>query len=713
MRLAALPVLLLLSLLSVIPAAAQSNPTPDTCGLPKKGSLYTAVTYTLTANCTQTGQIHISPNLPANSTVTIDGKGYTVDATALNNSKPFVWCVGHTKGTKLVIKDLTIKGGGRSGNGALRLVKCNNTLTNVTLTESYGRAIFIQSGNDTATTTTATSVLIEKTKGLRYQWVGESGAVSLSGKITASFTNTVIRDIVHNSAAVKSAAEDGNTPTVTFSGCLTKQRIHPEFTSDTITDSSTGACSGTIGNKGSADLANPEPVTAACGMPLAGVLQNSAQYSLSADCQLTDTLYIPTGLSVKINGNGYTIKSASGKYGISTAGTTTIDGVVFDGGSNNNIFAMHEGALTVKNTTFKNQKQPIRIMDPPVTFDRVLFEDNDVGTWAFGSVMLVMRTATVTVKNSIMRDNTGAGTSTSNGAIHIGYLAPGFTTKPSVTISGCKLWSNNTPADSFISGTNGTLTDNSSGDPCTYAGAPPPGVPKFTLPSLPSASSAGLYIPATPIACTGAWLNDRAGYRIRATYDICDGAQFQRRDISAIGIQWIVDAGPLDVVDAWGWIRPTAEVCFPQAGSMLFISTSNGARSVMPLDSFRDGDLTCARIGQPGTIVLLPADSPHSTPPADNPPGPLVAPVPEQASAPVEPTAVPTAIPSTPLSNCMVRTKAILNMRASPNGRIVGLVPWEAWLTALEYAPGWYKIDFHGERGWISADYVEPRGSCA
>ena len=175
------------------------------------------------------------------------------------------------------------------------------------------------------------------------------------------------------------------------------------------------------------------------------------------------------------------------------------------------------------------------------------------------------------------------------------------------------------------------------------------------------ASGSGPYVRPTDIPCTGAWLNDRTGYRIRASYDICDGAQFERRDISAIGIQWIVDAGPLDVVDAWGWIRPTAEICFPQAGSMLFISTSNGARSVTPLDSFRDGHYSCGRIEVAGTIVLLPADSPHSTPPADNPPGPLVAPVPEQQEeVPAEPTAVPTAIPSTPLSNCMVRTNSYL-----------------------------------------------------
>ena len=60
----------------------------------------------------------------------------------------------------------------------------------------------------------------------------------------------------------------------------------------------------------------------------------------------------------------------------------------------------------------------------------------------------------------------------------------------------------------------------------------------------------------------------------------------------------------------------------------------------------------------------------------------------------------------------MVRTKAILNLRQTPGGAIVGLVPWEAWLTALEHSPGWFKIDFHGAQGWISADYVEPRGNC-
>ena len=51
--------LILFPLLFVAPAYAQTdptNPTPDeTCGLPKEGTIVATVTYTLKANCTQTG----------------------------------------------------------------------------------------------------------------------------------------------------------------------------------------------------------------------------------------------------------------------------------------------------------------------------------------------------------------------------------------------------------------------------------------------------------------------------------------------------------------------------------------------------------------------------------------------------------------------------------------------------------------------------------
>ena len=220
----------------------------------------------------------------------------------------------------------------------------------------------------------------------------------------------------------------------------------------------------------------------------------------------------------------------------------------------------------------------------------------------------------------------------------------------------------------------------------------------------------GPNIPPTPVSCTGYVLNQATDLRLSASFGICNGIQFQRLEARGIGIQGIVEGGFLDAVDVWGWVRPTVEVCFPQAGKTLFLNAASSPRTVAPLASFRDGFFTCARVTTAGTIVLMSPDSPHGSSPADSPPGPLAMPAAQSPAA--QPAPEPTAIASTPLSNCMVRTQAILNLRTSPNGTIVGLVPWDAWLTAFARSPGWYYIDYHGERGWISAGHVEPRGSC-
>ena len=176
----------------------------------------------------------------------------------------------------------------------------------------------------------------------------------------------------------------------------------------------------------------------------------------------------------------------------------------------------------------------------------------------------------------------------------------------------------------------------------------------------------GVYSPSatsTPIACTGELLN-KQGYRIQTTYGLCAGVQFQRVYSSGIGIGWIVAGGFVDAIDVWAWVQPTVEVCFPQAGKTLFLNAAFSPRSVEPLASFRDGNFTCARIGSAGTVVLMAPNSAHGTAPADSSPGPLIMPAP----APAAPAPEPTAIPSTPLANCMVRTKAILNLRSSPGG---------------------------------------------
>ena len=71
-----------------------------------------------------------------------------------------------------------------------------------------------------------------------------------------------------------------------------------------------------------------------------------------------------------------------------------------------------------------------------------------------------------------------------------------------------------------------------------------------------------------------------------------------------------------------------------------------------------------------------------------------------------------------------MRTKYIVNFRETPGGALLhyeapwgeempGLLPFDVTLTALERTAEWYRVDYHGTRGWVSARYVTPLGDCA
>ncbi len=64
------------------------------------------------------------------------------------------------------------------------------------------------------------------------------------------------------------------------------------------------------------------------------------------------------------------------------------------------------------------------------------------------------------------------------------------------------------------------------------------------------------------------------------------------------------------------------------------------------------------------------------------------------------------------LRDCTVTTTHNLNFRDGPDGVRVGLVPGGTTLEAMASAPGWFKVEFQGKSGWISADYVVTKGDC-
>ncbi|MCY4071278.1 MAG: SH3 domain-containing protein [Chloroflexi bacterium] len=174
------------------------------------------------------------------------------------------------------------------------------------------------------------------------------------------------------------------------------------------------------------------------------------------------------------------------------------------------------------------------------------------------------------------------------------------------------------------------------------------------------------------------------GYRLGATYGFTSGIQFRRLGQDGIGDQAALAGGFLDALDVYGYVEQGVEVCFPMLGRLLFLDAATAPRAVSELPSQRDGYHTCARLDRPGTLVLAPGD-----------PAPAV-------SVDVRPA----------LANCMVRTLDMLNFRAAPAGEILQVLPYNVTLTALARAPGWFKVDYHGAQGWVSADYVQPQGDC-
>ena len=196
---------------------------------------------------------------------------------------------------------------------------------------------------------------------------------------------------------------------------------------------------------------------------------------------------------------------------------------------------------------------------------------------------------------------------------------------------------------------------------------------------------------AKPPVYTGEHLQAE-GYRLTAQHGLRSGVQFQRVGAAGVGLQSVIDAGLLDAVDVWGYAEQVVEVCFPPergSGALLFLDANTTPRVVSQLASvLRDG-YTCGTISGPGIIALV-----------------------RNVPSDVQPLA-PTAFPQINLNNCMVQTTDLLHFRESPGGNILSEpIPYNVTLTALARTEDWFKVDYHGSLGWISAGYVTPIGAC-
>ena len=96
------------------------------------------------------------------------------------------------------------------------------------------------------------------------------------------------------------------------------------------------------------------------------------------------------------------------------------------------------------------------------------------------------------------------------------------------------------------------------------------------------------------------------GYRLRAHNGLDSGVQFRRVDRHAIGDQSLLRSGFIDAIDVYGWAEQGVGVCFPGAGSLLFLDAAFSPRAVRSrwMATGKDG-MTCADFDRPGTLLLL------------------------------------------------------------------------------------------------------------
>ena len=99
--------------------------------------------------------------------------------------------------------------------------------------------------------------------------------------------------------------------------------------------------------------------------------------------------------------------------------------------------------------------------------------------------------------------------------------------------------------------------------------------------------------------------------------------------------------------------------------------------------------MTCGWIDQPGTVVLVASALPISS------------------SDSIFNASL------TRLPNCEVVTTTRLNFRAEPSGPRLGyIIPELTRLTATARTADWFNVQYQGNSGWISAEYVETEGTC-
>ena len=193
-----------------------------------------------------------------------------------------------------------------------------------------------------------------------------------------------------------------------------------------------------------------------------------------------------------------------------------------------------------------------------------------------------------------------------------------------------------------------------------------------------------------------------AGVVVAAELGTNSGIIFQRMTHHAVGIQSVIDRGVLDVVDVWGNANQYFEVCFPQAGRVVFLDAATSPRTVVEITNFTREGYTCGAMNRAGTMVLVNGAGGGTSPSA-------------ASNAALQKLIGDTSDPVSSafeLEECQVTPTYNLRLREEPWAKTLDIVPQDTTVQAIARTKSWFKVAYEkGEAVVIDAEDADSEGT--
>jgi len=173
--------------------------------------------------------------------------------------------------------------------------------------------------------------------------------------------------------------------------------------------------------------------------------------------------------------------------------------------------------------------------------------------------------------------------------------------------------------------------------------------------------------------------------------------------LAEVGNATLINLNIVQAVDVFGLLPSGAPVvpfvtpvniCMRGAGTVYFLSANDRSTPAALASTPGSTGYVCVTVPNAGTLVLTGQALPSAPPPP----------------AAAEP------LTEIPLSGCQVTTLYLARLRSTPDtsssANVIDNVPYDLTLTATAYVPGWYRVIYGANQGYISEELLSTSGTC-